>query len=61
MRVVKLPDAFDIIIELSPSEWEETRVGLNTDLILRRNENTVIARAGGAWILFIIKEGVGND
>ncbi|MEM2127116.1 MAG: hypothetical protein QXH67_02720 [Candidatus Bathyarchaeia archaeon] len=55
MRLIKTPD-FDLVIDLTTHEWEELGPRLNAELLLGMDGKTYLARVGGAWILFLLKE-----
>ncbi|MEM2997307.1 MAG: hypothetical protein QXK52_07340 [Candidatus Bathyarchaeia archaeon] len=56
MRLIKTPD-FDLVIDLNTQEWEELAPKLQAELLLGADGRTYLARVGGAWILFLLKEG----
>lgn len=60
MRLLQSPN-LDLVVELNNQEWEELGRRFEADLLLpnplpgMRAEN-YLARIGGAWILFLLRE-----
>lgn len=55
MRLIHPPNP-DLVLELTPQEWEELASRLHADLLLPLSSGGHLARVGGAWILFLIRD-----